>query len=130
MNYLNNFFNWKVISFCLLLILFSLISVLVLMNIEIKRSTSAILEVDSNKNFSLKFSTSNISLLSSQKDLSINLESKIYFLSDVEFVNLGNNTYRINFLNDDLYKDIKTNSLYEVKIYSGFKKMYELIFGI
>lgn len=104
--------------------------IIIIFNIEIKKTTSAILEVDANKNLALKFTSSNINLITSQKILSISLEGKIFFLEDVEFIYLGHNTYRVDFTNDELYHLIKTNSLYEVKIFFGSKKIVEYIFNI
>ena len=106
MSYLiNKYLNWKIFLIVFVLIFLSFI-------------------------FLLKFSTSNINLLTTQKDLSITLESKTFFLEDVEFINQGNNIYRINFYNDELYKLVKTNSLYEVRIFSSSKKIFEIIFNI
>ena len=79
---------------------------------------------------SLQFTTSNINLLSEQKDLAINLEGKTYYLHDVEFIYVGNNQYRITFENEDLYHLVKTNSLYNVEIFSGSKKIVDYIFNI
>ncbi|MBD5423194.1 MAG: hypothetical protein HDR43_01730 [Mycoplasma sp.] len=131
MSYLiNKYLSWKIFLIVFVLIFLSFIFLLILFNVEIKKINNAILEVDQNKNFSLKFSTSNINLLTTQKDLSITLESKTFFLEDVEFINQGNNIYRINFYNDELYKLVKTNSLYEVRIFSSSKKIFEIIFNI
>lgn len=114
--------------FCL--IFASIIFVFWLLNFELKKAINAILEVDANKNLSLKFTTSNINVISSEKYLLINLESKTFFIKDIELTYLGNNTYRIAFFNDELYKLVKTNSIYEVTILSGTKKIYEILFNI
>ncbi|WP_022935363.1 MAG1140 family protein [Mesomycoplasma moatsii] len=130
MNYLNKYLNWKILAIIFSLIILSIILIIIIFNIEIKKTTSAILEVDANKNLALKFTSSNINLITSQKILSISLEGKIFFLEDVEFIYLGHNTYRVDFTNDELYHLIKTNSLYEVKIFFGSKKIVEYIFNI
>lgn len=130
MNYLNKYLNWKVYSFLILISILGIILIALVLNTSIKKSINAILEVDPYKNMSLRFSTSNINLLSSQKDLSISLEGKIYFINDIEITYLGNNIYRINFENDELYQLIKTNSTYDVNIFIGSKKILEYIFNI
>lgn len=117
-----------VILFCL--IITSIVFVFWLLNFELKKAINALLEVDANKNLSLKFTTSNINVISSEKYLLINLESKIFFIKDIELTYLGNNVYRITFFNDELYKLVKTNSIYEVTILSGTKKIYEILFNI
>lgn len=117
-----------VILFCL--IITSIVFVFWLLNFELKKAINALLEVDANKNLSLKFTTSNINVISSEKYLLINLESKTFFIKDIELTYLGNNVYRITFFNDELYKLVKTNSIYEVTILSGTKKIYEILFNI
>lgn len=117
-----------IILFCL--ITASIIFVFWLLNFELKKTINALLEVDGNKNLSLKFRTSNINVISSEKYLLINLESKTFFIQDIELTYLGDNTYRITFFNDELYKLVKTNSIYEVRILSGSKKIYEILFNI
>ena len=130
MNYLNKYLNWKVYFFLILISILGIILIALVLNMSIKKSINAILEVDPYKNMSLRFSTSNINLLSSQKDLSISLEGKIYFINDIEITYLGNNIYRINFQNEELYQLIKTNSTYDVNIFIGSKKILEYIFNI
>ncbi len=122
--------NWKILVLIGVFVLAAIIFIIVLFNIEIKKTTTAILEVDGQKNLSLQFTTSNINLLSEQKDLAINLEGKTYYLHDVEFIYVGNNQYRITFENEDLYHLVKTNSLYNVEIFSGSKKIVDYIFNI
>ncbi|MBR3347916.1 MAG: hypothetical protein IKG36_00680 [Mycoplasmataceae bacterium] len=112
------------------LILIGIAFLIILFNWEIKNILNAVLEVDSKKDFYLKFNFSNISLLNSQKSLFLVLEQKQFILEDVEFVYLGNNSYSINFFNDELYKLLKTNSLYEVKILYGSQKIIDFIFNI
>lgn len=112
------------------LILIGIVFLIILFNWEIKNILNAVLEVDSKKDFYLKFNFSNISLLNSQKSLFLVLEQKQFILEDVEFVYLGNNSYSINFFNDELYKLLKTNSLYEVKILYGTQKIIDSIFNI
>lgn len=112
------------------LILIGIAFLIILFNWEIKNILNAVLEVDSKKDFYLKFNFSNISLLNSQKSLFLVLEQKQFILEDVEFVYLGNNSYSINFFNDELYKLLKTNSLYEVKILYGTQKIIDSIFNI
>lgn len=130
MNYLSRYLNWKILAIIFSLITLSIILIIIIFNIEIKKTTSAILEVDASKNLALKFTSSNINLITSQKILSISLEGKIFFLEDAEFIYLGHNTYRVDFTNDELYHLIKTNSIYEVKIFFGSKKIVEYIFNI
>ena len=112
------------------LILIGIVFLIILFNWEIKNILNAVLEVDSKKDFYLKFNFSNIGLLNSQKSLFLVLEGKQFILEDVEFVYLGNNSYSINFFNDELYKLLKTNSLYEVKILYGSQKIIDFIFNI
>ncbi|MBR3571255.1 MAG: hypothetical protein IKL15_01135 [Mycoplasmataceae bacterium] len=112
------------------LILIGIAFLIILFNWEIKNILNAVLEVDSKKDFYLKFNFSNIGLLNSQKSLFLVLEGKQFILEDVEFVYLGNNSYSINFFNDELYKLLKTNSLYEVKILYGSQKIIDFIFNI
>ena len=112
------------------LILIGIAFLIILFNWEIKNILNAVLEVDSKKDFYLKFNFSNIGLLNSQKSLFLVLEGKQFILEDVEFVYLGNNSYSINFFNDELYKLLKTNSLYEVKILYGTQKIIDSIFNI
>lgn len=127
---LNYLFKQKYFIISFILIIISIISIIVLLQVETKQSVDAILEVDSYKNFSIKFSTSNINLLNSAKDLQISIESQNYYLYDVEFINQGNNIYRINFQNNELYKILKTNSLYNVQIFYASKKLYQILFNI
>lgn len=120
----------KNIIIILVLIICAFIFCTFLFNINISKSIEAILEVDSEKNMSLKFTSSNISLISDEKSLSITLEGKIYFINDIELTYIGNSVYIINFSNDELYKLIKTNSIYNVNIVYGSKKIFETIFNI
>ena len=96
------------------LILIGIAFLIILFNWEIKNILNAVLEVDSKKDFYLKFNFSNISLLNSQKSLFLVLEQKQFILEDVEFVYLGNNSYSINFFNDELYKLLKKQ--YQLKL--------------
>ena len=127
MNYL---YKQKYFIYSLILIIISIIFITILLQVETKQNIDAILEVDSYKNFSIRFSTSNINLINSTKDLQISIESQNYYLYDIEFINQGDNIYRINFQNDELYKILKTNSLYNVKIFYAPKKLYQILFNI
>ncbi|MBR2055424.1 MAG: hypothetical protein IJ970_00010 [Mycoplasmataceae bacterium] len=120
----------RILFIVIFLILIGIVFLIILFNWEIKNILNAVLEVDSKKDFYLKFNFSNISLLNSQKSLFLFLEQKQFILEDVEFVYLGNNSYSINFFNDELYKLLKTNSLYEVKILYGTQKIIDSIFNI
>ena len=120
----------RILFIVIFLILIGIAFLIILFNWEIKNILNAVLEVDSKKDFYLKFNFSNISLLNSQKSLFLVLEQKQFILEDVEFVYLGNNSYSINFFNDELYKLLKTNSLYEVKILYGSQKIIDFIFNI
>ncbi|MBR4025402.1 MAG: hypothetical protein IKJ03_00425 [Mycoplasmataceae bacterium] len=120
----------RILFIVIFLILIGIVFLIILFNWEIKNILNAVLEVDSKKDFYLKFNFSNISLLNSQKSLFLFLEQKQFILEDVEFVYLGNNSYSINFFNDELYKLLKTNSLYEVKILYGSQKIIDFIFNI
>lgn len=120
----------QILIVTIFLILIGIIFLIILLNWEIKNTINAILEVDFKKEFYLKFNFSNIGLLNSQKSLFIVLEEKQFVIEDIEFVYLGNNLYSINFFNDELYKLLKTNSLYEVKILYGTQKIIDFIFNI
>ena len=120
----------RILFIVIFLILIGIVFLIILFNWEIKNILNAVLEVDSKKDFYLKFNFSNIGLLNSQKSLFLVLEGKQFILEDVEFVYLGNNSYSINFFNDELYKLLKTNSLYEVKILYGSQKIIDFIFNI
>ena len=120
----------RILFIVIFLILIGIVFLIILFNWEIKNILNAVLEVDSKKDFYLKFNFSNIGLLNSQKSLFLVLEGKQFILEDVEFVYLGNNSYSINFFNDELYKLLKTNSLYEVKILYGTQKIIDSIFNI
>ncbi len=122
--------NWKWYAIIFGLFILSIAIISILLTIDIKKTTSAILEVDENKKFTLQFTTSNISLISSEKNISISLEGKTFYLHDVEFVYVGNNSYNLIFTNDDLYHLVKTNSLYNVNIHYGSKKIFEYLFNI
>ena len=123
-------YKQKYFIYSLILIIISIIFITILLQVETKQNIDAILEVDSYKNFSIRFSTSNINLINSTKDLQISIESQNYYLHDIEFINQGDNIYRINFQNDELYKILKTNSLYNVKIFYAPKKLYQILFNI
>ena len=127
---LNYLYKKKYFIYSLILIIISIIFITILLQVETKQNIDAILEVDSYKNFSIRFSTSNINLINSTKDLQISIESQNYYLYDIEFINQGDNIYRINFQNDELYKILKTNSLYNVKIFYAPKKLYQILFNI
>ena len=127
---LNYLYKQKYFIYSLILIIISIIFITILLQVETKQNIDAILEVDSYKNFSIRFSTSNINLINSTKDLQISIESQNYYLYDIEFINQGDNIYRINFQNDELYKTLKTNSLYNVKIFYAPKKLYQILFNI
>ena len=127
---LNYLYKQKYFIYSLILIIISIIFITILLQVETKQNIDAILEVDSYKNFSIRFSTSNINLINSTKDLQISIESQNYYLHDIEFINQGDNMYRINFQNDELYKILKTNSLYNVKIFYAPKKLYQILFNI
>ena len=127
---LNYLYKKKYFIYSLILTIISIIFITILLQVETKQNIDAILEVDSYKNFSIRFSTSNINLINSTKDLQISIESQNYYLYDIEFINQGDNIYRINFQNDELYKILKTNSLYNVKIFYAPKKLYQILFNI
>ena len=127
---LNYLYKKKYFIYSLILIIISRIFITILLQVETKQNIDAILEVDSYKNFSIRFSTSNINLINSTKDLQISIESQNYYLYDIEFINQGDNMYRINSQNDELYKILKTNSLYNVKIFYAPKKLYQILFNI
>ncbi len=125
---MNTLYKKKIFAWSLIFIILSIVSIVILLQTEFKEYVDAILEVDNNKNFSLRFSTSNINFLNNPKDIYIIIENKSFYLYDIEFIYQGNNIYRINFSNDELYKLIKTNSLYSVKIFYSTKKLHEILF--
>lgn len=127
MNYL---YKQKYFIYSLILIILSIIFIVILLQVETKQNINATLEVDNYKNFSIKFPSSNIHFLNIAKDLQISIENKSFYLFNVEFINQGDNIYRINFQNDELYKILKTNSLYNVKIFYSPKKLYQILFNI
>ena len=131
MTNLSRFFNEKKLYiFIFLICSVGTTLILVLLNIKIDNAINALLEVDSNKDLRIKLSTSNINLNDLEKNLFISINNKQFLLSDVKFIYLGNNSYTIEFYNDELYKILKTNSLYEIKIISSTKKVFEILFNI
>lgn len=128
---LNKFSNEKKLYiFIFLVCSIGIILLFLLLNIKIDNALNALLEVDSNKDLKIKLSTSNINLNDIEKNIFISVNSKQFLLSEVKFIYLGNNSYTIEFYNDELYKILKTNSLYEIKIISSTKKVFEILFNI
>lgn len=128
---MKNLINNKKMYFIIFsLILIFLIVFVIILNFQIKKSISAILEVDNNKNFFIRLNTSNLNLFNGNKNISILLEGKQYFLKNVDFIYNNQNSYIIEFENDELYDLLKTNSLYEIKIFLGTKKLMNIIFNI
>ena len=109
---MNTLYKKKIFAWSLIFIILSIVSIVILLQTEFKEYVDAILEVDNNKNFSLRFSTSNINFLNNPKDIYIIIENKSFYLYDIEFIYQGNNIYRINFSNDELYKLIKNEILF------------------
>lgn len=130
MNNLNKIANWKIYLIFGLLISLSIIILLLLFNIELKKSVDAILEVDEHKNFIITFQNSNIQQISGAKSIYLNLENKIYLLENPEFYSMGNNKYALSFDNDELYDVLKNQSIYNVQVFLDNQKLFNLIFNI
>lgn len=107
-----------------------IIILLLLFNIELKKSVDAILEVDEHKNFIITFQNSNIQQISGSKSIYLNLENKIYLLENPEFYSMGNNKYALSFDNDELYDVLKNQSIYNVQVFLDNQKLFNLIFNI
>lgn len=130
MNNLNKHFsnrNYFIVFTIMVLIIIGLVFFL---QIKIKTSISTILEVDSDKNFSIIMNTANLTQTNESKKIVLLLEGKYYKLENLEFVYLGNNRYSLIFSNDDLFKTVKNNSLYNVNIILGSKTLLDTIFNI
>lgn len=130
MNNLNKIANWKIYLIFGLLISLGIIILLLLFNIELKKSVDAILEVDEHKNFIITFQNSNIQQISGAKSIYLNLENKIYLLENPEFYSMGNNKYALSFDNDELYDVLKNQSIYNVQVFLDNQKLFNLIFNI
>lgn len=130
MNNLNKIANWKIYLIFALLISSGIIILLLLFNIELKKSVDAILEVDEHKNFIITFQNSNIQQISGAKSIYLNLENKIYLLENPEFYSMGNNKYALSFDNDELYDVLKNQSIYNVQVFLDNQKLFNLIFNI
>lgn len=130
MNNLNKIANWKIYLIFGLLISSGIIILLLLFNIELKKSVDAILEVDEHKNFIITFQNSNIQQISGAKSIYLNLENKIYLLENPEFYSMGNNKYALSFDNDELYDVLKNQSIYNVQVFLDNQKLFNLIFNI
>lgn len=130
MNNLNKIANWKIYLIFGLLISLGIIILLLLFNIELKKSVDAILEVDEHKNFIITFQNSNIQQISGAKSIYLNLENKIYLLENPEFYAMGNNKYALSFDNDELYDVLKNQSIYNVQVFLDNQKLFNLIFNI
>lgn len=130
MNNLNKIANWKIYLIFGLLISLGIIILLLLFNIELKKSVDAILEVDEHKNFLITFQNSNIQQISGAKSIYLNLENKIYLLENPEFYAMGNNKYALSFDNDELYDVLKNQSIYNVQVFLDNQKLFNLIFNI
>lgn len=127
---LNRIINWKVYIIIVFLILLCSLILFWLFNTDLKKTINAVLEVDKNKNFALVFDNSNIQQISGSKNIYISLEKKMYLLENVKYTFLGNNRYAITFDNEELIDAIKSQSLFNVKIFLDSKKTFDIIFNI
>ena len=130
MNNLNKFQNWKIYWIFSALIILTILVLFLLFNIELKKSIDGILEVDEQKNFIIGFQNSNIQQVSGSKSIYLNLENKIYLLENPQFYAIGNNKYALSFDNDELYDLLKSQSIYNVKVFLDNQKLFNFIFNI
>lgn len=130
MIHLNKYLNNKNLIIISSIVLFSIILLIILFTFKVNKTTSAILEVDKDKNLFIRFQTINVSSFSNVKDMMIKIDNKMYLLNDVEFIYQGQNKYIVNFTNDYLYHLLKTNSIYEVQIISSVKTIFQIMFNI
>lgn len=130
MNNLNKFQNWKIYWIFSILIILTILVLFLLFNIELKKSIDGILEVDEQKNFIIGFQNSNIQQVSGSKSIYLNLENKIYLLENPQFYAIGNNKYALSFDNDELYDLLKSQSIYNVKVFLDNQKLFNFIFNI
>lgn len=130
MKNLNKVINWKIYIIIIFFIILSGLILFWLFNTNLQKSIDAVLEVDKNKNFVLVFDNSNIQQVNGSKNVYISLEKKMYLLQNVKYTFLGNNRYAITFDNEELIDVIKSQSLFNVKIFLDSKSIFDIIFNI